>query len=284
MTSYAPRKYWSHLAENYGQEDQWGFSPILHPGAPGWFNRQIDKLQERAWLRVLSLCRLREGAAVLDVGCGTGRWVRRYSQMGYSPTGLDASLSMLRRAIELKTFTPLVGGELQALPFRDQTFDCVSVITVIQHIPEPEQQRAIKEAVRVIRQGGYLILLEVIRGRATHVVSHKPVEWIERVQACGPELISWFGQEFLLFDRMVTGTVSLGKAIFFGAETRGLPVPPETLETTSKLGRVAKRLYLGARRISVGLSAWTEPLADGMCPPDWATHGAFVFRKPTARP
>ncbi len=283
MSSYTPRKYWTNLAENYGQEDGQGFSPILHPGAPEWFNLRVDSLQERAWLRALSLCGLHKGASILDVGCGTGRWVRRYSRIGYSPIGLDGSLSMLRRAIELRTLTPLVGGESQLLPFGDQSFDCVSVITVIQHIPEPEQQRAIKEVVRVIRQGGYLILLEVIRGRAAHVVSHQPFEWIERVQACGPELISWFGQEFLLFDRMITGAASLSKAIFFLAQRDSLPGSPGDPETESKFGQLVKRLYWGARRISVGFSARTEPLADRICPPDWATHGAFVFRKPLER-
>jgi SAM-dependent methyltransferase len=284
MSSYTPRKYWTNLAENYGEDDRKGFSPILHPGAPQWFNLRIDNLQERAWLRALSLCRLREGASILDAGCGTGRWVRRYSRIGYSPVGLDGSLSMLRRAIELRTLTPLVGGELQSLPFRDQSFDCVSVITVIQHIPEPEQQRAIREAVRVTRQGGYLILLEIIRGRAAHVVSHRPVEWIEHVRACGPELISWFGQEFLLFDRMVTGAASLSKTVFFGARRGNLPVSAGNPETRSKFGQLVKRLYWGVRCISVSFSAWAEPLAGRICPPDWATHAAFVFRKPPEGP
>lgn len=283
MTSYSPREYWTNLADSFGHEDRKGFSPILHPGTPQWFNLRIDSLQERAWLRALSSCRLREGATVLDVGCGTGRWVRRYSEKGYLPIGLDGSFAMLRRAIELHTSAALVGGELQRLPFHDRTFDCVSVVTVIQHIPELEQQRAIKEVVRVVRQGGYLILLEVIRGRAAHVVSHKPLEWIKHVRNCGLELISWFGQEFLLLDRVVTAAASLGKGTSARSRRDNPLLPPDVPKTKSKFGRSIRRLYWGARRISIGISAWIEPLAGRICPPDWATHAVFVFRKPPER-
>lgn len=282
MIPYTPSKYWTDLAGTYGKQDWKGFSPILHPGAPDWFNIQVDNLQERAWLRALSLCTLREGATVLDLGCGTGRWLRRYSQRGYSPIGVDGSLSMLRRAIELKTFTPLVGAQLQSLPFRDQTFDCVSVVTVIQHIPEGEQQRAIQEMVRVARCGGYIVLLELIRGQAAHVFSHGPVEWIRRVGLCGPELISWFGQEFLLLDRMVTGSVSIGRTLLRGTRTGDLPVPAAP-QSNSRIGASVRRLYWGARRVSVGLSAWIEPFTAAVCPQNWATHAAFVFQKPCER-
>jgi SAM-dependent methyltransferase len=284
MNSYTPRKYWSSLAENYRHEDQTGFSPILHPGAPLWFNRQIDSFQERAWLRALSLCELWEKASVLDVGCGTGRWLRRYSRLGYCAIGADGSLSMLHRALELETETPLVAAELQSLPFGDETFDCVSAITVIQHIPEAEQQKAIQEVVRVVRRGGYLILLEVIRDQALHVFSHRPAEWVERVRSCGLELISWFGEEFLLFDRMLTRAVSLAKNLFSGTKESRLPVLADVLKPRSKFSGLTKGMYWQARRLSVGLSVYVERLADRKFPADWATHAVLVFRKPAGRP
>lgn len=281
MISYTPSRYWTELAESFSDQDRKGFSPVLHPGAPDWFNLTIDRLQERAWLRALSFCKLREGAAVLDLGCGTGRWLRRYPKRGYSAIGVDGSVSMLKRAVELKTLAPLLGARLQLLPFRDRSFDCVSAVTVIQHIPAHEQQRAIEEIVRVVRPGGYIVLLELIRGQALHVFSRRPSEWIQRVRSCGPELISWFGQEFLLLDRMVTSAVSLGKRVLFGFRTDSLPVHGDTVKNNLTSGRSSlKGLYWGARRFSVGVSAWVEPLAARICPQDWATHAAFVFRKP----
>lgn len=280
MTSYSPRKYWANLAEQHGRSDQQGFAPILHPGVPSWFNQYIDHLQERAWLRALSLCKQREGALVLDVGCGTGRWVRRYSRLGYSPIGLDGSLAMLGRALELNTAVPLAAGELQSLPVRDEVFDCVSAITVIQHIPESEQPTATKELVRVVRRGGYVILLEVTRDRAAHVFPHKPFEWIARMRSCGLELVDWFGEEFLLFDRVLTATISLGRKLLPQSEKVAHSVPGDVSKSDSNVNAILRRVYWQARRFSMSLSVRTEPLASRLCRPNWATHAVFVFRKP----
>lgn len=282
MSSYSPKEYWTDLAERYRNEDGKGFAPVLHPGAPDWFNLRVHELQERAWRRALSLCTLPKGASVLDVGCGTGRWVRRYAQSGYSPVGLDGSLSMLKRAVELRTLAPLLAARLQSLPFRDGTFDCVQTITVIQHIPALEQQQALEELVRVIKPGGYLILLELIRGHAAHVVSHGAADWVDRVRICGPELISWFGQEFLFFDRILTRAVSLSKRMLVDSHADGLSLP--VISQTRTKGEQLRRLYWKVRRITVGLSTWVEPMADRLCPAEWATHAVFVFRKPLAQP
>jgi SAM-dependent methyltransferase len=62
--------------------DDPGFGPILHPLAPAWFNQLIDNLQIRALRRALTLAEVPPGARFLDVGCGTGRWVRRYGELG----------------------------------------------------------------------------------------------------------------------------------------------------------------------------------------------------------
>lgn len=283
MSRYSPKEYWTNLAERYGHEDGKALAPVLHPGAPDWFNLRIHELQERAWRHALSLCTLPKGASVLDVGCGTGRWVRRYAQDGYSPVGLDGSLSMLKRASELGTLAPLLAARLQSLPFRDGAFDCAQAITVIQHIPAPEQQQALEELVRVIRPGGYLILLELIRGQAAHVVSHAPADWIDRVRLCGPELISWFGQEFLLLDRILSGAVSFSRGMLVGADADGLSLPGAP-QTRTKREQLTRNLYWKVRRITVGLSTWVEPMAGRLCPAEWATHGVFVFRKPLAQP
>jgi len=283
MNSYSPKEYWTDLAERYSHEDGNAFAPVLHPSAPDWFNLCVHELQERAWRRALSLCTLPKGASVLDVGCGTGRWVRRYAQDGYSPVGLDGSLSMLKRASELRTLAPLLAAQLQSLPFRDGAFDCAQAITVIQHIPALEQQQALEELVRVIKPGGYLILLELIRGQAAHVVSHGSADWIDRVRICGPELISWFGQEFLLLDRIFSGAVSFSKGMLVGSHADSLSLPGVP-QTRTKKERLTRRLYWMVRRIAVGLSTWVEPLAGELCPAEWATHGVFVFRKPLARP
>ena len=142
---------------------------MLHPGAPLWFNQLIDAAQFRAVLRAFDLATLQSGARILDVGCGTGRWLRRYEVMGFHPTGIDATLPMLSLARKNRTFSSLVAGESFRLPFADCAFDGVSDITVVQHIPYVSQPQALSEMLRVLKPGGRLCWTELIRGKGAHI-------------------------------------------------------------------------------------------------------------------
>src|SRR5262249_55311880 len=108
---------------------------------------------------------LHPGARVLDVGCGTGRWIRRFGEMGLLPVGIDSTIGMLNLAHDQAGAHWLAAGMGQQLPFADACFDCVSDVTVVQHIPATTQPEALHEMIRVVRPGGSLILFELIRGK-----------------------------------------------------------------------------------------------------------------------
>jgi SAM-dependent methyltransferase len=82
MSGYSPKEYWANIADDFRSADPAGIAPVLHPGAPAWFNQLIDKQQFHALRRALALATIPTGARTLDVGCGTGRWIRRYEQLG----------------------------------------------------------------------------------------------------------------------------------------------------------------------------------------------------------
>src|SRR6266852_1652064 len=98
MEVYSFKQYWTQLTTDYGGVDENAFASILHPGAPNWFNELIDRLQKRAWHRALTYC-LSDGARTLDVGCDTGRWLRRWAERGLAPVGVDHCSAMLRLAL-----------------------------------------------------------------------------------------------------------------------------------------------------------------------------------------
>lgn len=275
MNSYSPKEYWKGVAENSRAADATGFAAVLHPDAPPWFNRRIDELQFRAVRRALALAEIPPGARVLDVGCGTGRWVRRFQQAGYRATGVDATPAMLCLARLHETALPLLAGEAHLLPFADAAFDCVSDITVVQHIPAPVQPKALAELLRVLKPDGRLILMELIRGRDKHIFPRTPEDWIKQVTKCGANLIGWFGQEFLLLDRLFVSAVQTiaGRN---GGRSRGEEIP-----CVSSPGHrsSARRAYWGIRRVTAPFSAWTDPVCEKAFPARLATHGVFVFRK-----
>jgi SAM-dependent methyltransferase len=273
---YSPKDYWANLATDFDSVDASGFAPILHALAPAWFNQVIDDLQFRALRRALAIAEISPGARFLDVGCGTGRWVRRYRALGFSPMGVDSTIGMLRIARFHQTSTPLTAGLAQSLPFSDAVFDCLSDITVVQHIPYELQPKALEEMVRVLRPGGRMILLELIRGQGSHIFPRAPLEWIREVEACGTTLIKCFGEEFFFLDRLFVRLVQT----FSGRGGNHVDrVQSSQPGATSEEQSLTRRAYWQLRRITVLFSAWTEPVVASICPVSTATHAAFVFKK-----
>jgi glycosyltransferase involved in cell wall biosynthesis len=92
----------------------------------------------------------RGAGRVLDAGCGSSLIVQSLN----NAIGMDFSFAKLRflRRYEM----PLVNASAFALPFKDNSFDCVISSQVIEHIPFDES--IFSEMRRVLRVGGTLIL------------------------------------------------------------------------------------------------------------------------------
>lgn len=97
-------------------------------------------------------------AAVLDLGCGAGTYVRLLAGLGHRAVGLDYSLPTLAkaRAADPGGKGRYLAGEAYALPFQNERMDLVVSIGVLQALRDPE--RALDEMVRVLRPGGGLVV------------------------------------------------------------------------------------------------------------------------------
>lgn len=96
------------------------------------------------------------GARVLDVGCGSGLFAQLIASRGCEVIGLDASeplLAIARRRTRDATFHQ---GDLEALPFPDESFDIVSGMNSFQYATDP--RHALREARRVTARGGQVIV------------------------------------------------------------------------------------------------------------------------------
>lgn len=88
---------------------------------------------------------------VLDVGCAD-QWVRDRLGGEVDYVSLDhPAIGAVRYAAR-----PRVFGDAQALPVRAASVDAVTMLEVIEHLPDPD--RALAEARRVLRPGGILVL------------------------------------------------------------------------------------------------------------------------------
>ena len=276
---YSWKEYWDNVASAYAGADEQGFAPVLHPDAPAWYNQAIDRLQEQSWRRGLQRCGLSEGAQVLDIGCGTGRWLRRYRQLNFCAVGLDATQDMLRRALAGGSSLAIVAARAQRLPFPDAEFDLVSDVTVVQHIASLEQYGVLKEMERVLKPGGHLLLIELIKGEAPHIFPRTPQKWIEAASAAGLSLVNWEGQEFLLLDQLFVRTVQTAWRLTDGKQGAVLPAQGNVSGGRDNRRSASRAIYWALRRGSCKLSEWAEPLVRKSCPGTWATHAVFVFQK-----
>ena len=93
---------------------------------------------------------------ILDAGCGTGRYLPKIIQK-FDPksfVGIDCSQRMLDMARRRFGTSALnwVQGDLQKIPFPDNSFDAIIGIWVVETMSKPAL--AVKEFLRVLRPGG----------------------------------------------------------------------------------------------------------------------------------
>jgi len=94
---------------------------------------------------------------LLDVGCGTGYFSRRFAESGLQVTGLDPDQSSIEYARSLDGSAHYINSSAQSLPFADKAFDYCVAVTSLCFINEPE--KALQEMWRVSRRGMVLGLL-----------------------------------------------------------------------------------------------------------------------------
>jgi SAM-dependent methyltransferase len=89
---------------------------------------------------------------VLDLGCGNGIYTIRLAKNGNMVVGLDYSRPLLIH----NPHRQLIQGDATALPFEDESFDCVFEANLLHHISDRES--AIREMARTSRR--YVVLVE----------------------------------------------------------------------------------------------------------------------------
>lgn len=124
-------------------------------------NEYVDTTNSEAFADYLVACG-HKGQKMLDIGAGYGANVLAARQKGIDAIGIEpeafevnfARSRLKRLRPENNSSVVYRQGDGMALPFQDESFDVVSLMNVIEHVPD--YRRLLVEVMRVLRPGGML--------------------------------------------------------------------------------------------------------------------------------
>ncbi|MGN6369746.1 MAG: class I SAM-dependent methyltransferase [Phycisphaerae bacterium] len=214
----------------------------------GRFYDSFELLFRRRLARAIGAVPFRSGDHVLDVGVGTGLSLEFYPG-DVRVTGIDLSPGMLCqaqrkidegtvRADSPREHTQLLQGDALNLPFANNSFDCVFLSHVISTVPD--SKRCLTEAMRVAREGAYLVLVNHFRS------PYPVISWVESAIDPICRKLGWrsdLSLEHLLATAHVKGDPRQRKGFIFPivylqkqrGEVRVVPMP-EAGEREAALG------------------------------------------------
>lgn len=117
------------------------------------------RFSKKFYLALLSQVTLRNGFAVLDVGCGTGQLLKVMSEaqdiIGF---GIDVEQEMINVAKAKCPNMTIQVSACEKTPFIDASFDVVTACMAYHHFSN--KIGFIKEAARILKTGGYLYIAD----------------------------------------------------------------------------------------------------------------------------
>jgi SAM-dependent methyltransferase len=135
-----------------GSAQRWG--PLWGARPADWAlneEQQIPSYEE-----ALRHVQLEPGQLVLDVGCGVGTFLRLVASRGARAFGIDASEALLALARERVPGADLRVGDMEALPWDDDTFDLVTGFSAFFFAND--FVAAVREAGRVAKPGAPVVI------------------------------------------------------------------------------------------------------------------------------
>lgn len=90
--------------------------------------------------------------SLLEIGCGSGLFLKQFYSGGFDVTGVDKNEAMLDKARRtMGNKVTLRNGDATRLPFDDGQFDYTALVTSLEYMDKPEE--VLREAFRVATHG-----------------------------------------------------------------------------------------------------------------------------------
>lgn len=115
--------------------------------------------QDRLWRKeVAKAVDARPAEKVLDLAAGTATSSLPFAATGAYVVPCDFSIGMLREGKRRNSWLPFTAGDATKLPFRDESFDAVTISFGLRNVQDTDT--ALRELYRVTKPGGRVVICE----------------------------------------------------------------------------------------------------------------------------
>lgn len=135
-----------------GSSTRWG--PLWGARPKDWATSEDQQVP--TYEEALRHVGLEPGERVLDIGCGVGAFLRLVADRGGEPSGIDASRELIELARERLPIADLRTGDMEHLPYDDNTFDLVTGFN--SFFFANDMVAALREAGRVAKPGAPVVI------------------------------------------------------------------------------------------------------------------------------
>jgi SAM-dependent methyltransferase len=162
-----------------------------------------------------------QGLRLLNLGCGTGGFSVAAKRAGAAVCGVDVDLEAVGIAAARSPRAGAACAAAEALPFRSGSFDAVYCMSTLEHVADWE--RALREAVRVLRPKGWLYLHTPSRWSCFE--THYKLLWIPGLpRALGRLYLALLGRPTGFLDTLSLTTVEDCTRVLVSAGVRTIRV------------------------------------------------------------
>lgn len=146
---------WKHHVRNYFSERATQWMDFYADAGPRTIITENLNSRQRFTLELVEAA-IPASSRILDAGCGSGVTAAKLMQHGYAVWGIDLAEPMIRQARELCGTDQFGVGDIEHIPFADNTFDGVVSLGVIEYQESDEQ--TLREIHRVLSPGGRAVI------------------------------------------------------------------------------------------------------------------------------
>lgn len=156
------KKIWSEKATDIKKEQSLSIECLI---AMDGFDVGGSEYGLKEWLGfvqlVSTLIKLKPQQKILEVGCGSGAFLKCLEQQKVEITGVDYSASLVRIAQE-NVVGKFVVAEANALPIKEREYDAVLCHSVFQYFPSFKYaEQVLHDMKRVVSAHGRIAILDV---------------------------------------------------------------------------------------------------------------------------